>query len=146
VPAIVLVGGVGVQLDLVVFLQAALGLLQPLGPRPGNRARLPRTALVQAPARIAQPPLTALRRGQLLGQLVTARVAEALVLFGVDGVGVLEDLARDLLIIARGVMRGVGVDLRAIAIAAVAGVDFTRLLVLRAGACRVPVCPCLVVR
>src|SRR3954463_4011191 len=80
VAAVVLIGGVGVELDLVVFLQAALGLLQALGPRPGDRPRLSGTALVQAPARVAQPPLPALRRGQLLGQLVAARVPEALVL------------------------------------------------------------------
>jgi hypothetical protein len=110
VAAVVLVGGVGFELDLVVFLQPALGLLQPLGPRPGDRARLPRAALIQAPARVAQPALPALRRGERLGQLVTARVPEALVLLGVDGVGVLEDLARDLLVIARGVMRRVGLE------------------------------------
>src|ERR671910_80015 len=97
VAAVVLVGGVGVELDLVVFLQPALSLLEPLGPRPGDRARLPRAALIQAPARVAQPALAALRRRQRLGQLVTARLPEALVLLGVDGVGVLEDLARDLL-------------------------------------------------
>src|SRR3954463_5404994 len=74
VAAVVLVGGVGVELDLVVFLQAALGLLQPLRARPGNRARLARAALVQAPARVAQPALAALRRGQRLRQLVAARV------------------------------------------------------------------------
>src|SRR5206468_10472563 len=46
VAAVVLVGGVGVELDLVVFLQPALGLLEAFGPRPGDRARLPRAALV----------------------------------------------------------------------------------------------------
>jgi hypothetical protein len=98
----------------VILLEAALGLLEPPGPRPRDRTRLPRAALIQAPARVAQPALPALRRGQLLGQLVPARVAEALVLLGVDGVGLLEDLVRDLLVIARGVMPGVGVNLGAI--------------------------------
>ena len=112
--AVVLVGGVGVELDLVVFFEAPLGLLQALGPRAGDRARLPRALVIQAPARVAQPALPALRRRERLGQLVAARVAETLVLFGVDGVGVLEDLARDLLVIAGGVMRRVGLDLGAV--------------------------------
>jgi hypothetical protein len=58
-------------------------------------------ALVEAALGVAQPALAALTGGELRRQLVAARIAEALVLFGVDGGRVLEDLARDLLIAAR---------------------------------------------
>ena len=112
--AVVLVGGVGVQLDLVVLFQAPLCLLQPLGPRAGDRPPLPRAPVIQAPPRITQPALPALRRRERLGQLVAARIAETLVLFGVDGVGMLEDLLGDLLVIARRVMRRVGLQLGAV--------------------------------
>ena len=74
-------------MHLVVLLQAALGLLQPLRAWPGNRARLPRAPFVKAPTPVAQPALSALRRRKRLGQLVAARVAEPVVFFAVDGVG-----------------------------------------------------------
>ena len=59
-------------------------------------------------------PLPALTGGELRRQLVAARIAEALVLLGVDGGGVFEDLARDLLVAARRALRRVGVHLRAV--------------------------------
>jgi hypothetical protein len=52
-------------------------------------------------------------RGQLAGQLI-ARIAEALILLGVDGRGVFEDLPRDLLVAARRALRRIRVDLRAV--------------------------------
>jgi hypothetical protein len=42
------------------------------------------------------------------------RLAELLVFFGVDRVGLSEDLARDLLVVARRLRRGVGRDLGAV--------------------------------
>jgi hypothetical protein len=59
---------------------------------------------------VAQPATPALRGLKLCRQFVAARVTEALVLLGVDGVGLLENLARDLLVITRGLRRGDGVD------------------------------------
>ena len=79
-----------------------------------DRLGLRGAALVEAALGVAQPALAALTRGQLRRQLVAARIAEALVLFGVDGGRVLEDLARDLLIAARRALRRVGVHLRAV--------------------------------
>lgn len=94
VPTGVLIRGVGVEVNVVVLLQAALGLLQPIGARPGDRPRLPDAALVKAPTRVAEPPLPALRRRRRLGKLIAARVAKALVFLGVDRLGVLEGISR----------------------------------------------------
>ena len=50
----------------------------------------------------------------IAGQLVASFVAEALVLGGVDGLGLFEDLARDLLIGAVLSVGGVGLDAGAV--------------------------------
>ena len=71
-------------------------------------------ALVEAALGVAQPALAALTRGELGGQLVAARIAETLVLFGIDRGRVFEDLARDLFVAARRALGGVGVHLRAV--------------------------------
>jgi hypothetical protein len=61
----------------------------------------------------SRPP-PALRGRELRRQLVAAPLAELLVLLSVDAPGLLEDLARDLLVVARRVLRGVRVHLRAV--------------------------------
>ena len=114
VAAVVLVGLVGPALDLVLFFQAALGLFQPVRPRLRDRLGLLRAALIEAALGVAQPALAALTRGELRRQLVAARIAEPLVLLGVDGSRVFEDLARDLLVAARRALRRIGVHLRAV--------------------------------
>ena len=63
---------------------------------------------------LAQGLAPALRRAQVLGQLVTARLAVELVLAPVGLGGLGEDLARDLLVVAIGVKRRVRRDLRAV--------------------------------
>ena len=73
-----------------------------------------RAALIEAALGVAQPALPALTRGWLGGQLVAARIAETLILFGIDRRRVVEDLARDLFVIARRALGGVGVHLCAI--------------------------------
>jgi hypothetical protein len=98
----------------MLFLQAALALLEPVGPRPWDRPGLRGAALVQTALGLAQPAAPTLRRRQLRRKLIAARVAEALILLGIDSVGLLEDLARDLLVVARGLRRGVGVHLGAV--------------------------------
>ena len=70
--------------------------------------------LVESALGLAQPAAPALRGRQLARQLVAARVAELLVFLGIDGVGLGEDLARDLLVIARRLRRGVGRHLGAV--------------------------------
>ena len=92
----------------MLFLQAALGFLEPIRARPWDRPGLLGTALVQPALGLTQPPTPALRRPKLRRQLVAARFTEALVLLGVDRVGLGENLARDLLVIARRLHRGVG--------------------------------------
>jgi len=64
--------------------------------------------------RPVQPLLASPARLQLTRQLVAALFTEMLVLRGVDGVGLREDLPCDLVVIAIGVMRRVSVHLRAI--------------------------------
>ena len=98
----------------MLLLQAALGFPRPVAPRFWDRPGLLGAALVESALGLAQPPAPALRRRELGGQLVTARVSEALVLLGVDGVGLLENLARDLLVITCRLRRRVGMDLRAV--------------------------------
>jgi hypothetical protein len=53
-------------------------------------------------------------RAHAFRQLVAARLTEQLILLGVDARGVLEDLARDLRVVARRVMRRCRGDLRAV--------------------------------
>jgi hypothetical protein len=77
-------------------------------------ACLPRATLVEAALGVAQPTLPTLPRGQLAWQRIAARIVEALILLGVDGRGVFEDLPRDLLVAARGALRRIRVELRAV--------------------------------
>ena len=63
---------------------------------------------------VGQPLGPALAGGQRLGQLVPAAIPEALVLLGIDGVGLGERLACDLLVVTGRALRRVGVDLRAV--------------------------------
>jgi hypothetical protein len=98
----------------VLFLEAALGLAQPVRPVTRNRPRLLRAFLVEPALGVTQPAPPALGRRHLRWQLVSARVTELRVFLGVDGVGLSEDLARDLLVIARGLRRRVGRHLRAV--------------------------------
>jgi hypothetical protein len=98
----------------VLLLQAALGLLEPIGPRTRDRPRLLGAAFVKAALGLTQPAAPALRGRQLARQLVAARRAEPLVLSGVDRVGLGEDLAGNLLIAARRVLRRVRVHVRAV--------------------------------
>jgi hypothetical protein len=60
---------------------------------------------------LAQPAAPALGRGQLGRQLVAARLAVELILGRVDGLGLLKDLARDLLVVEVLIATGVGIDL-----------------------------------
>jgi len=55
-----------------------------------------------------------LRGRKLCWQLVAAALTELLGLFPIDSVSLGEDLARDLLVVARGVVRGVRVHLGAV--------------------------------
>jgi hypothetical protein len=85
--------------------------------RSGARARAPARRgcdSVEISADVAQPPASPLRRCELGRQLIAAHVFETLVLLGVDRVGLRENLARDLLVIARRLHRRVGRHLRAI--------------------------------
>ena len=109
-----LIGGVGLALRPQLFLQAPLGLLQPRRARRRDRPRLLGAPLVQPALGLAQPPAPALRRRQLRRQLVAATITELLVLLGVDSAGLLEDLARDPLVVAVGVLGRVGVHLGAV--------------------------------
>jgi len=69
---------------------------------------------LQAALGLAQPRPTTRPGRQLLGQLVAAPIAVELVLGGVDGLGLFDDLARQLLVIDVRVATGVGVDLGAV--------------------------------
>ena len=112
--AIGLIGGVGPALDAVFLLESALGLPEPVGPIARDRPRLRGTLVVKATLGVAQPAAPALGRRELRRQLVTARIAELRVFFSVDGVSLGEDLARDLLVITRGLRRRIGRELGAI--------------------------------
>jgi hypothetical protein len=61
-----------------------------------------------------QPLLAALAAGQLGRQLIAAAITEPLVPGRVDLRRLLEDLARELLVIAGRALRRIGVDLRAV--------------------------------
>jgi hypothetical protein len=110
----VLIGVVGARLGPQLFLQPALGLAQPLGAIAWHRSRLSLSLLLQAAPGLAQPSAPTLRRAQLLGQLIAARVTVELVLGRVGGLGLFEDLARDLFVIEVRVAACVGVQLGAV--------------------------------
>jgi hypothetical protein len=91
--------------------EPALGLLDARGTRARDRLRLFRALLVELPLGLAQPGAAAVARRQLARQLVTAALAEALVLLRVDRVCLFEDLLGKLLVAARGVAARVRVEL-----------------------------------
>jgi hypothetical protein len=99
---------------LPVLAQPPPALDQPLAAIARDALR-PRGPLgVQRLLGLAEHLATITARAQPLGQLIAARLAEQLVLGGVDARGLLEDLPGDLLIGARRVMRGRRGDLRAV--------------------------------
>jgi hypothetical protein len=65
---------VGLTLSPQLLLQAALGLLEPLGPPARNRLGLAGPPLIQALLGVAQPPPPPVLRGELLGELVAAEI------------------------------------------------------------------------
>jgi len=77
----------------VLFLKTALGLAQALTPLTRNRPRLGGALVIQPPRRFAQPAAPALRGRQLRRQHLAARLAELGVFGGIDGVGLIENLA-----------------------------------------------------
>jgi hypothetical protein len=98
----------------VVFLEPALGFAQPLGARGRDRLRFRRALLVEPALCIAQPGTAALAGLERGRQLVAAALAEALVLLAVELFGLGEDLLCKRLVVGVAVLRGVGVELRAI--------------------------------
>jgi hypothetical protein len=94
----------------VLFVEPALGLAQSRRTGRRNRSRLLHAALFQAALGVGQPLRATFARAERLWQLVAALSSEALVLLGVDRVGVGEDLAREPLVIARRALGGVGMD------------------------------------
>ena len=98
----------------MLFFQPALGFPQPRRTRRGNRPRLLGAALFEAALGIGQPPRATLARAERLGQLIAPAIAETLVLLSVNGIGVGEHLARELLVVTRRTLRRVGVDLGAV--------------------------------
>ena len=104
---VALIGLVGANLGPQFFVEAALGFLEALGAVARNRPGLLGALLFEAALGLAQPRAPALAGAQLLGQLVAARVAVELVLGGIDRLGLFEDLARELLVVAVGVATGV---------------------------------------
>ena len=107
-----LVGPVGAQLSPELLLQAPLGLPQALRAATRHRRRVRGPLGLQALLDLAQPAATALGGRELRRQLVTARLAVELILGRVNGLGLLEDLARKLLVVEVLVARRVGLHLR----------------------------------
>jgi hypothetical protein len=103
-----LVIGVRAPLDIKLFMQSAARLKQSLWPRARDRPSLLCASLIEPALSIAQPPLTPFPRDQRRRQLVAAGVTELLVLARVDLGRLLENLARDLLVVARRALRRVG--------------------------------------
>jgi hypothetical protein len=92
---------VGVTLDGELFLEAPLALAQPIRRRARNRRRLLGATLIQPLASITQPALPDLARGQDLGQLVAAAIAQRRGLRGIGGDGLFDDRAGNLLVVHR---------------------------------------------
>jgi hypothetical protein len=109
-----LVFGVRSPLDGEVLFEPALGFNEALGARTGHRPCFLGAPVVKPPPGVPQPPLSALTRRELRRQLIATPLAEPLVLERVDLGGLFEDLARDLLVIARRMLRRVRVHLRAV--------------------------------
>jgi hypothetical protein len=106
-----LIGLVGATLSLQLFLQAPLGLLQPLWARGRDRPGLLGAPLLEATLGLGQPPRPPLAGRQLLRELVAAALTEALILLAIDRVGLGENRARELLVIARRTLGRVRVHL-----------------------------------
>jgi hypothetical protein len=94
-----LIGPVGAHLGPELLFQAALGVLEALRAAARHRLRLRRPLGLQALLGLAQPPAAPLRGRELRRQLVAARLPVALILGRIDRLGLLDDLARELLII-----------------------------------------------
>src|SRR5882757_11343071 len=94
-----LIGVVGAHLGPQLLIQAPLGLLDALVAVPRNRLRVRCPLGLQALLGVAQPRPPALAAAPLLGQLVAARLAVEFVLGGVGRDRLLDELARDLLVI-----------------------------------------------
>jgi hypothetical protein len=109
-----LVGLVGAHLAKELLFQATLGLAEPFRAAARHRLRVRRALGLQALLGLAQPAAATLRSRELRRQLVAARVPVELVLGRVNGLGLLEDLARELLVVEVLVARRVGVQLRAV--------------------------------
>jgi hypothetical protein len=110
----VLIGAVGAHLAPQFLVEAALGFFETPGAVAPDRPRLLRALLFKPALGFTQPRPAALAGAQLLGQLVAARVAVELVFGGIDRLGLLEDLARELLVVAVRVATRVRRDLRAV--------------------------------
>ena len=109
-----LVGPVGAHLGPELLLEAALGLLEALRAAARHRLRVRRALGLQALLGLAQPAAAALRGRELRRQLVAARLPVELVLGRVDRLGLLDDLARELLVVEVLVARRVRLHLRAV--------------------------------
>ena len=101
-------------LELPLLLQTTLAFDQALVAVARDRLGLRSALGLQRLLGFAQSPATITAGAQPLGQLVAARLAEQLVLGRVDARRLFEDLASDLLVAARRVMRGVRGHLRAV--------------------------------
>jgi len=111
---VALIGRLGADLGQALLVHAPLGLPDALGPLTRDRRGLRGALIVQPAPRGLKPLLTPVRGRQLGRQLVTAAIAEALVLGGVDRARVLEDLARQALVVNIRLAARVGRDLAAI--------------------------------
>jgi len=109
---VVLIGLVGADLRPELLVQAPLGFLQTLRAAPRNRLRIRGPLGPEAPLGFTQPPAPTLSSRELRRQFVAARVAVKLVFGGIDRLDFLEDLARELLVVAVLVARRVRRDLR----------------------------------
>lgn len=90
-----LIGGVGAALDLVFLLEATLGFSESFRPCTRDRPGLRGPPLVESAPGLAQPSAPPLRRRQLGREPIAARVTEALIFLGVDGVGLRQETRSD---------------------------------------------------
>ena len=90
-----------------LFLQPPLGLLHSRGPRLRHRLGIGVALCLEPLLRFAQPGAAALSGREFGRQLVTAPLTVELVLGRIDRLGLLEDLTRELLVIAVRVVRRV---------------------------------------
>lgn len=102
------------SLEFVVLLEPAPALAQPLSAVAADQLGVGLSFSVQDLLGLPQPPAAIAADAQLDRQLIAACISEALVLGRVDLSGLVEDLARDLLVAACRVMGRVGGDLGAL--------------------------------